>query len=189
MADVAPSKLSSTAVEHIRQTMAAYFAFLTDEEGKLPVTVVPPPGRPPPAPSQPPPQPVLREISEELFCNPNHLITIPYAASYDSSVCSRLKVRTTPALPHQPKSCLLTLDFMGREDMRPLLESLDSLIIFVRSLAEVRGQAAPARDPEGFPMYKDLLLYGTPGWGKVTTDTPSHPLSAPHSHFRLTSPL
>jgi hypothetical protein len=87
------------------------------------------------------------------------MITLPYPASYSGRFSSRLQLKKIP------DKRLYRLQFMGREGMQSLLTQLNSLTaISMDSLGTVRGVTSPEQW-EG-SIHAQLLLYGTPGWGK-----------------------
>jgi hypothetical protein len=106
-------------------------------------------------------------INEAALSDPTKMTTLPYPASYSSRNSTRFQFTQIPG------TNIWSLDFMGRTGFKTLMNQLNTLVVSMHFLAAARQVVAPAQVRQS--RYADLLVYGTPGWGKVST-----PISAPY---------
>jgi hypothetical protein len=62
-----------------------------------------------------------------------------------------------------------TFDFMGREKLANVINELDKLSVGGKTLRQARAQKQDRLSAGTTPTFHQMLIYGSPGWGKVTT--------------------
>ena len=99
-------------------------------------------------------------LDEAMLTNPDHVLSLPYP-SIDLRVPERVSVYATHL--H-----LRAFHFMGRERLTEVMKEMDTLSIGVKRIGDVRKkkQSAAAGVQQ---VLADMLIYGSPGWGKVGT--------------------
>ena len=164
---------------------------------------------------------LTKPITDDTFSDPCNMIRLPYPASYVQNPSNRLRLEPSDT------EAMEWMDFMGREGLRDVLQAIDRLIIRthapvgtgVLSLADARrppvipieststtpkATTPPRKKSKSQPRtrHSQLLVYGTPGWGKTylvaaivvlltaqrlapSDDTATSPPRAPASNLRV----
>jgi hypothetical protein len=99
------------------------------------------------------------EVDEAGLANPGTAHCLPYP-SIDELVPERMSVA------NQPQQHRRTFEYMGRERLTDTMKAIGSLTASERSLADFR-QKKEATETVSQAVFMQMLMYGTPGWGKV----------------------
>jgi hypothetical protein len=112
------------------------------------------------------------KVEEAQLSDSSRVLVLPYPTIH-YKVPER--VRVTTASPIAERS----FQFMGRERMTELLQVVDSLALLGKRIGDLRRNRPfqPSSVPQSH--FSRLLIYGSPGWGKVTTY--SHTITHTHT--------
>ena len=116
------------------------------------------------------------QLDEATLTNPDQVSQLPFP-SIDREVPERIFAPAVDDLHRR------TFAFMGRERLTELMNELNSLSVGGKSIAEARkNKRSAAAVPQ--PTFRQMLIYGSPGWGKVGTHHHTHAIySSPTQRF------
>ena len=105
-----------------------------------------------------------------MLTNPDHVLWLPYP-SIDPRVPERISVAYSTDLQ------LPVFRFMGRERLTEAMKMMDTLSIRGKRIGDVRKKKQGA-EVGVQQVFSDMLIYGSPGWGKVGAYHHTHAHSA-----------
>ena len=122
-------------------------------------------------------------LTRDLLTDPHHLIQLPYPAPYFDAASTRFRVESLP-------NGLDSLKVMGRLDLPALVHEVKALKVGISSLQQqLTDDSGLGKSPYRgeHSRSSSLLVYSTPGWGKVSTHSSrgSSFLSLRRAHLSL----